>query len=111
MGFDYTKGEAMKIELDLDYEDIDRLTNYGHVSTLADHSHDFDIIKDFEFTYPVDKKLLFNWTLDHNYLNALVVYQYYRQQEVPAAIFYDSDEHYSGYVIAAQDREKISELS
>lgn len=101
----------MKIELDLDYEDIDRLTNLSHVATLTYHSHDFDIIKDFEFTYPEDKKLLFSWTLDHNYLKALVVYQYYKQKGVPAAIFYDSDEHYSGYVIAAQDREQIIELS
>ena len=101
----------MKLEIEIDYEDIGKLWHTGHVSTLGEAEWRLEVIKDFGFTFPDDKKLFFMYIDGYsNYLQALVVYHYYKKREVATAIFWDLDD-YGAWVVATSDREEIDRFS
>ncbi len=101
----------MKLEIEIDYEDIGKLWHTGHVSTLGEAAWRLEVIKDFGFTFPDDKKLFFMHIDGYsNYLQALVVCHYYKKREAPTAIFWDTSEE-GGWVVATSDREEIDRFS
>ena len=98
----------MKLDFEIEPDDISKLWFAGSVHTLSDFEDRFEVVKDFGFTFPDDKKLFFMFIDgESNYLQALVVYHYYKKREAATAIFWDLDD-YGAWVVATSDRDEVN---
>lgn len=98
----------MKLDIEVDADDISKLWHTGHVGELSEVEHRLEVIKGFGCTLPDNERLSFmHIDGESNYLQALVVYHYYKQRDAATAIFWDISDGW-GWVVATNDYEEIT---
>jgi CxxC motif-containing protein (DUF1111 family) len=101
----------MKLDIEVDADDIDKLWHTGYMSTLSEAEWRLEAVKGFGFTFPNDKKLFFmHVDGESNYLQALVVYHYYKNRAAQTAIFWDASDG-SGWVVVTNDHDEIARFN